>query len=208
MPTDMALRKFSDELKSYRETWLRDFPGRASFYPQSDCVGQFEKLLGVGPEAFLRDHYPGHFTASGVVITNDYQHVLLTLHRKLNLWLQLGGHADGECDLKEVAIKELEEESGISGVVPTSLASHWSGRQDSPNVFDLDIHEIPARLNEPLHYHFDVRFLFKVPHRVDVVISEESTDLKWFEVAEAYQLTDEPSTHRLFDKIQFLEKKL
>jgi 8-oxo-dGTP pyrophosphatase MutT (NUDIX family) len=98
--------------------------------------------------------------------------VLLTHHRKLGRWLQLGGHADGDPHLAAVALREAEEESGLSGL------------RVEPVVFDLDRHWIPARGSEPGHWHYDMRFVVRATVSEDFVVSEESHALAWRPVRE------------------------
>jgi hypothetical protein len=98
-------------------------------------------------DCFERSCVPGHFTGSAWLVDRTGQRVLLTHHRKLDRWLQLGGHADGDGDLAGVALREAEEESGLTDLVV------------EPEIFDLDRHVIPARGNEPEHWHYDVRFV-------------------------------------------------
>jgi 8-oxo-dGTP pyrophosphatase MutT (NUDIX family) len=97
---------------------------------------------------------------------------LLTHHRKLDRWLQLGGHADGSGDLAEVALREAEEESGLSGLRVEAA------------VFDLDRHLIPARKHEAEHWHYDVRFVVHVGASEDFVVGPESHDLAWRKISE------------------------
>jgi 8-oxo-dGTP pyrophosphatase MutT (NUDIX family) len=115
---------------------------------------------------------------------------LLTLHRKLNKWLQLGGHADGNENLAEVAMKEAEEESGLKSL-----------RMVDVKIFDIDKHIIPARKGVPEHFHYDVRFLIEAEIDEPLQISEESKDLAWI----SYELADElvnynPSIVRMLEK--------
>jgi 8-oxo-dGTP pyrophosphatase MutT (NUDIX family) len=115
---------------------------------------------------------PGHFTGSAWVVSVDGERALLLHHRKLGRWLQPGGHADGDGDLASVALREAEEETGLTGL------------RIEGGVFDLDRHLIPARGNEPAHYHYDVRFVVKAGASEDFIVSEESHALKWLPVAE------------------------
>lgn len=129
---------------------------------------QFLELLE-HPRAFSRDHLPGHITASSWIIDKEKKYALLTHHAKLNRWLQPGGHADGQEDVLAVAQREAYEETGL-----TSL------QVMHPEIFDLDIHVIPARPDFPEHYHFDIRFLFQANREESFTITEESRDLAWF----------------------------
>ena len=112
----------------------------------------------------------------------------MTHHKKLNKWLQLGGHSDGDPDTWKVALREATEESGIDNIA-------FVTRQ----IFDIDIHTIPENLkkNEPEHKHYDVRFLLKAPTE-DFVVSEESNFLKW--VDEAGQNEISPAMQRMMQK--------
>jgi 8-oxo-dGTP pyrophosphatase MutT (NUDIX family) len=96
-----------------------------------------------------RELLHGHLTASAWIVNAGHTHALMTHHRKLNRWLQLGGHADGDLDLKRVALREAQEESGLKSIHCLSSAP-----------FDVDVHTIPARADVPEHLHYDVRFLF------------------------------------------------
>lgn len=95
----------------------------------------------------------------------------MTHHRKLDRWLQLGGHADGDRDLPAVALREAEEESGLSDL------------RVLPEVFDLDRHWIPERGDVPGHWHYDVRYVVRCDGTEDFVVSDESHDLAWRAIA-------------------------
>ncbi|CAN0163569.1 unnamed protein product [Chrysoparadoxa australica] len=111
--------------------------------------------------------------------------VLLTHHAKLNRWLQLGGHCDGIADARFVALKEAYEESGLSRI-----------RLLSDAVFDVDIHEIPARGSEPAHLHYDVRFLMQA-EAGKITASAESHALAWVPLADLSHHTRAESVLRM-----------
>jgi 8-oxo-dGTP pyrophosphatase MutT (NUDIX family) len=117
---------------------------------------------------FDRSNGKGHITASAWVINKDRNKVLLMLHKKLNRWLQLGGHADGESDVTLVALKEAREESGIQEI---HLISN--------KIFDIDIHKIPAHKDIPEHLHYDIRFILETEHE-NFIQNNESIALAWF----------------------------
>ena len=124
------------------------------------------------PVVFERSHAAGHITGSAWLLNPAGDKVLMTLHRKLKRWLQPGGHADGQTDTLAVALREAEEESGIPGITPVS-----------EDIFDVDIHLIPARPGEEAHYHYDIRYLLRAPHE-QFSVSDESEALEWWSAAD------------------------
>lgn len=147
------------------------------------------ELLNDGTSSLERSHYyPGHFTASAWILSPDRKSALFTHHRKLNRWVQLGGHCDGDSDILACALREAQEESGISDF--TILKD---------GLFDIDIHPIPARPGEPSHEHFDLRFLFQ-SKSWDFSISEESLDLKWIPLGDVPKYDPDTSVLRLLKK--------
>ena len=132
----------------------------------------FLDFLASSEDVFERRHPPGHFTGSAWLVSADGQRVLLTHHRKLGRWLQLGGHADGDTDLARVALREAEEESGLMDLVVEG------------GIFDLDRHAIPARGADPEHWHYDVRFVVRATGSEDFAVSEESLELAWKPIVE------------------------
>lgn len=135
-------------------------------------LAQFRELLALAPACYRRDCFPGHYTGSAWLVSPLGTQVLLTHHRKLDRWLQLGGHADGDADLGAVALREAREESGLQGLVL------------EPAIYDLDRHWIPPRCTEPGHWHYDVRFVVRATNSSDFVLSSESKALAWRDVAE------------------------
>ncbi|MDB6175198.1 MAG: hydrolase [Chthoniobacteraceae bacterium] len=147
------------------------------------------RLLDSTADCFHRSSFPAHFTASSLVISADGSRALLHHHRKLDKWLQFGGHCDGDTDVLRVAQREALEESGIQGLI---LASS--------RPFDLDIHEIPAQGNEPAHFHYDIRFVLIAPGNAAFILSEESIALRWFTPEEMLQLPLDEGLVRLVGK--------
>ena len=138
---------------------------------ENATVGLFEELAGDAANPYVRERLAGHFTASCWLVDRSGDKALLTHHRKLGMWLQLGGHADGERDLQVVALKEAEEESGLSGL---SIAA---------GIFDLDRHWIPEHKGVPGHWHYDVRHVVRVGDSEAFAVSEESLALAWRDIA-------------------------
>jgi 8-oxo-dGTP pyrophosphatase MutT (NUDIX family) len=129
-------------------------------------------------------------TASAWIVSPDRAQVLLTQHRKLGRWLQLGGHADGDPDVFAVALREAREESGLARF---STLPGDGGRLP----VDVDVHEIPARRAEPAHLHHDVRFLLLAEPGQSLCRSDESADLRWVPWAELPRLAAEESLLRM-----------
>lgn len=141
-------------------------------------------------DCFERTLAIGHVTGSAFVVDRDRTHTLLHHHGKLDRWLQLGGHADGDPDVLRVALREASEESGLEDVRPVLDA-----------VFDVDIHVIPARGDEPAHEHHDVRFLLEADRRAPLRITPESKALAWVALDRVAELTDEESMLRMVRKL-------
>ncbi len=125
-------------------------------------------LISTCEDCFLRSCRVGHFTASAFLLNKELTHILLMHHTKLDKWMQLGGHCDGDTNILNVAIKEAREESGIDKIKP--LRSE---------IFDLDIHLIPPRKQDEAHYHFDIRFLLHAYDNNDFRKNKESKELRW-----------------------------
>ncbi len=156
-------------------------------------IWQFLQLLE-HPNAFNRDHLPGHITGSAWIINRSGDLTLLTHHAKLDRWLQPGGHADGDENVLRVAMREAKEETGLS-----NLVLRQSG------IFDIDIHTIPGRREFPEHLHYDIRFLMTGDESDQLTITEESHQLAWMPLAKLLAVTQEnDSMMRMIKKVQRL----
>ena len=162
---------------------------------QANTARRIVALIEAHVDCFDRTCKPGHITASAWVTSADRRRHLLVHHRKLNKWLQPGGHADGDPDAAAVALREVAEETGLE-----EIRLHG----DSP--FDIDVHQIPARRDihgsivEDAHEHHDIRFLCLANCEQALSISEESHDVRWFSETEVRSVTGEPSVLRMLDK--------
>ena len=165
---------------------LAEYRSRCS--EESPTIDRFEAFVSGEPQCFQRNCWSGHVTGSAWVVNLRQTHVLLTHHRKLDRWLQLGGHSDGDGDLLRVACREAVEESGLV-VEPVRDV-----------LFDIDIHLIPARQDEPAHHHFDVRFALRAVGGDAYRVSDESHALRWVKIDEIDTYTTEPSMLRMAEK--------
>ncbi|GAB2949939.1 NUDIX hydrolase [Streptomyces heilongjiangensis] len=133
--------------------------------------------LAEHPDGIWKACEAGHITASGLVIDPEGGRVLLTLHRKLRMWLQMGGHCEPEdTTLAGAALREATEESGVTGL--TLLPG---------GPVRLDRHPIPA----PCHWHYDVQYAVLAPSDAEHQVSDESLDVRWFPYAEVADVADE-----------------
>lgn len=149
------------------------------------CRQRFVEFVRAHADCFERSLTIGHITGSAWLLDPTGCKVLLTHHRKLDCWLQVGGHADGQCDVLAVALREAREESGISNIGVVDCG-----------IFDLDIHEIPPYENVPAHEHFDVRFLLQAECD-KLTVGDESHDLGWFNTDEIMQMNLDESIMRM-----------
>ncbi len=140
-------------------------------------------------DCLLRSQLGGHLTGSAWIVSPDRVRTLLTHHRKLDKWLQLGGHSDGDPDLLAVAMREAREESGLACLRAVAAAP-----------FDVDRHLIPERKGVPAHFHYDLRFMIEADPAEPLTISDESHDLAWIEVAQVPSLNAEESMARMVRK--------
>lgn len=150
-------------------------------------------LLTTTSAPFSRSHFaPGHVTASCFIVSES--ELLLHHHRRLNRWLQMGGHVDVDEAPHAAALREGREESGLE-----DLELVLDG------IFDLDVHPIPAAKGEPDHAHYDVRYLARTREPGAIAFDpNESNDLAWVPLAEAVPLMNEPAAARAVRKIERL----
>lgn len=172
-------------------------------YETSDAAEERHRAAMIAlldaPTAFSRAHFaPGHFTASCYVI-DDGGRLLLHHHRRLNRWLQMGGHVEGDETPELTALREGQEESGLRDLVLVRKG-----------IFDLDIHGIPAGprqdgLIEPDHDHYDVRYLARTASPRAIALDRaESMELAWVTLERATTLMPGSESLRVLRKIHRL----
>jgi 8-oxo-dGTP pyrophosphatase MutT (NUDIX family) len=173
--TLLDLHEADDALELRHLTTIRDFVSR---YPA---------------DFWQRTNQAGHVTASSWIVSHDRRHALLTHHRKLDRWLQPGGHIEDDIDIREAALREAREESGLQDLTFAS-----------DGIFDVDVHLIPENSKDPAHNHFDIRFALLADHTAPLVVSSESRDLKWFRLDSLDQLVQDESILRMVRKSDLL----
>ncbi|MDQ0794094.1 NUDIX hydrolase [Streptomyces sp. B1I3] len=150
--------------------------GREPHGEQDELRQTYLDHLAAHPDGMWKACGAGHLTASALVVDPERGRVLLTLHRKLRMWLQMGGHCEPQdATLVAAALREATEESGITGL--TLLPG---------GPVRLDRHPIPA----PCHWHLDVQYAVTAPAGAAERISDESLDLRWFPYDEVAEVAD------------------
>jgi len=174
------LESLLDELRSYE--------------PADDAeahnVESVVSLLTRSAHPFSRGQFdPGHVTASCYIVDPDGR-LLLHHHRRLDRWLQMGGHVEADEFAAAAALREGREESGLDDL------------QLDDGILDVDVHAIPESKGDPRHHHFDVRYIARTaaPHSV-TMHDEESNDLAWFTLQRAEELMNAPESSRVIRKL-------
>jgi 8-oxo-dGTP pyrophosphatase MutT (NUDIX family) len=169
---------------------------QTSFEEESLFVPRFLSLLRNFPNCYQRKQVTGHMTGSAWILNEDGREVLLIHHKKLDRWLQPGGHADGDENILQVATKEANEETGLKSL-----------RLVRSEIFDIDIHQIPTHGEVKAHLHHDVRFLFTADRSEPLVLSEESNELAWMPMEQVGIYTkNNRSIHRMILKTKLIFK--
>ena len=163
-------------------------------------VDHVRQFVRVHPDCFERGCSEGHITGSAWIVSADHREFLLTHHRKLGRWLQLGGHADGDPDPLRVALCEARQESGLEQleVVPTD---------GGPLPLDVDVHLIPESGGEPAHLHHDIRYLLIAASGQRIRPSHESIELRWFAAERTDELLSETGLLRMARKARDLLRR-
>ena len=158
---------------------------------------RFIALISDHPHCFDRTLKHAHITGSAWVVDKSFEYALMTHHARLDKWLQLGGHADGEADIKAVSLRELKEESGLKQIQPLGSS-----------IFDLDIHQIPACGSEKAHEHFDIRYFFTADRKEPICKNHESKEIAWVRLEKLDELTSgNRSILRMVEKTKEFQRK-
>ncbi|HKK06982.1 MAG TPA: NUDIX hydrolase [Gammaproteobacteria bacterium] len=169
------------------------------FMDEAAFIDRAYAYVQAHPDCFERELWPAHVTGSAWVVNPDRSLALLMHHRKHDQWFQPGGHADGEADIVGVALRETAEESGID---PKDI--HLVDGE----IFDLDIHSIPAMHGDPEHEHLDVRFLVEIDDGLPVPGNDESHEVRWVPLSQVSRFNNNRSTYRMVQKTRQLRSRV
>ncbi|WP_018953571.1 NUDIX hydrolase [Thioalkalivibrio sulfidiphilus] len=171
---------------------------RTPFIEEAAFVRRAYDFVSRHPDCFQRD-IPTHVTGSTWVVNPGRDRVLLMHHRKLNQWFQPGGHADGDHDILQVALKEAHEETGLG---------YEHLRLMADDVFDVDIHITEPTTEDASHEHIDIRFLVEIDDRLPVPGNEESHQVIWVPLTAVSRYNNSRSTWRMVEKTRRMRAAL
>ena len=159
-------------------------------------VEELLRRLRSGEELYTRDNASAHLTASAWVVSPDRRQVLLAYHNLYRSWAWLGGHADGERDLLNVALREVREESGLSDVRPVTDALY------SVEILTVDGHEKRGKYISS-HLHLNVTYLLEADPSSPVRCKpDENSRVGWFALEDALAASTEPwFRERIYSKL-------
>ena len=164
---------------------------RTRFIDEAAYIRRAIMFVEEHEDIFYRELWPAHVTGSAWVVSPDRSRVLMMPHRKHDQWFPPGGHADGDADILRVALRETAEETGME---PSQV------RLLSSDVFDVDIHTIPAIGDEPQHEHIDARFLVEIDDSLEVPGNDESHEVIWVDLYNVSHYNNNRSTYRMLEK--------
>lgn len=167
------------------------------FLEEAAMAERTRRFIAQHSNCFDRSLATGHVTGSAWVLNPARSHVLMLHHRKLDLWLQPGGHADGDPDITRVVLKETAEEAGVE---PEQV------RLVRDDVFDVDVHTVHASGRDPRHEHFDIRFLVEIDDRVPLLGNDESHEVGWVPLGQVARFNNARSIYRMVQKTRRLKE--
>lgn len=183
---------FIDSIKSFIPCNEQEEKDKAVFF---NCLKVFEDVL-------TRKNLIAHLTSSAFTVNRTRDKVLVVHHNIYNSWSWTGGHADGEEDLLTVAIKELEEETGVTNI-----------KLVSPEIFSLDVLPVLGHMRKgeyvSPHLHLSVAFLIEADENDALIVKEdENSGVKWIPLDKLNVYSNEPHMHKVYDKFVLKIKEL
>lgn len=168
---------------------------KTPYLEEAAMVERTRRFILEHENCFDRRLTPGHVTGSAWVLNPARSHVLMLHHRKLDLWLQPGGHADENPDILNVVLKETAEESGLDTAQVRLL---------SERIFDVDVHTIHASAHDQRHEHFDIRFLVEIDDQIPLPGNDESHEIGWIALTKVLRFNNARSFYRMVQKTRRL----
>lgn len=172
-----------EEFKPYNEQEEKDKSEMLRYISQSDNV-------------LVRDNKNAHITVSAWLLDESHRYVLMAYHNIYNSWAWLGGHADGNGDLREVVFKEVEEESGLSNV-----------RFIKNDIFSLEILPVSGHKKKgeyvSSHLHLNITYLLEADKLEKIRIKEdENSKIGWIDVNKITEFSTETwFIERIYNKL-------
>lgn len=151
-------------------------------------MNSFENLL-------TRENEFAHFTASAWIVNPERTKVLMAYHNIYQSWSWIGGHADSNANLLEVALKETTEETGLMNISPLSNT-----------IYSLEILGVPSHMKKEVpvatHLHLNVTYLIEANENEQTVVNEdENSAIKWMKLEEAVEACTEPEMKIIYEKL-------
>ena len=152
------------------------------------CIEKFNDVL-------TRNNDIAHITSSGFVVNKEKDKVLMIHHNIYNSWSWTGGHADGEEDLLAVAIREVQEETGVKNVHPIIS-----------DIFSLDVLTVVGHVKKGKyvspHLHLSVAYLLEADEdQVLTAKEDENSGVKWIPIEKVNEYSNEPYMQKLYSKL-------
>ena len=156
---------------------------------EENSKSQTIKFLRTNDIVFGTKNIEGHVTASAWIVNKERSKVLMTHHKILDIWIQLGGHTDEGETPYQAGLREGYEESGLKNI-----------NEIEKSIFDIDVHYFPETKNKKAHYHYDFRYIFEADEKDEIIVSNESKDVKWISFNELEKYTSETALFRMREK--------
>jgi 8-oxo-dGTP pyrophosphatase MutT (NUDIX family) len=161
---------------------------------EAEDVTRLADMMRAGHDPWPRSS-PLHATASALIVHPDSGRVLLRWHQRQQAWLQVGGHADaGETDALAIALREAQEETGLTDVTP------WP----TDDLRHVVIVKVSAGKGEPAHEHADLRFVLATSDPDAIVPEDADAPLRWLSLGDAMAATAEDNLCETLDRVQVL----
>ncbi len=175
---------YIEEIKKYKPYNIQEKKDKELILK---CIESYDNIL-------TRENPLVHITSSGYIVNKDFTKVLMVFHNIYNSWSWTGGHADGDCDLIKVAIKEAKEETGIKNIKPLSK-----------DIFSLDVITVEGHIKKgeyvSSHLHLSICYLLQGDEKDLLKIKEdENSGVKWIPIKEVDKYSTEEKMIKIYNK--------